>query len=238
MPLTPYGDKEYDLLLKLVSAATAVCDEFARDKGPSTELMVALDVAVHAHWKHQRVDAETRPIESAGSTKEDLQNFVVDFMTKQEPLGADFAKVLSDNIWELYSRDNAETRTRVEGECQPPAVFADPENVDCVTCYEQDEAKCFDGMCLRTGCRKRNERLASPTAVRDEREELIEQCAKIAERDTRSDLAKAHNYEPDFYRHAKHIAKSIRALLTTRAVGGESIQKETPLTKHKSTQNI
>jgi hypothetical protein len=30
-----------------------------------------------------------------------------------------------------------------------------------MTCYERDETLCEDGMCLRTGCRLRNQRLAA-----------------------------------------------------------------------------
>ena len=32
-----------------------------------------------------------------------------------------------------------------------------------ITCYERDEILCEDQMCLRTGCRIRNERLGSGT---------------------------------------------------------------------------
>lgn len=35
---------------------------------------------------------------------------------------------------------------------------------DGITCYEQDETLCADPMCLRTGCRLRNERLAATPA--------------------------------------------------------------------------
>jgi hypothetical protein len=38
-----------------------------------------------------------------------------------------------------------------------------------------------------------------------------EKCAKVAERDSRSILAKEVGYEPDFYKHARFIAAAIRA---------------------------
>jgi hypothetical protein len=33
--------------------------------------------------------------------------------------------------------------------------------VEGITCYERDEALCEDGMCLRCGCRLRNDRLSA-----------------------------------------------------------------------------
>jgi hypothetical protein len=43
-------------------------------------------------------------------------------------------------------------------------------------------------------------------------EAMREACAKIAERDTRSSLAKEHHYQPDWYLHGLSIAAEIRAL--------------------------
>ena len=39
-----------------------------------------------------------------------------------------------------------------------------------------------------------------------------EQCAAVAEKDQRSDLAKDLNYEPEFHRAGKRIAAAIRAM--------------------------
>lgn len=38
------------------------------------------------------------------------------------------------------------------------------ESAESITCYERDEGRCEDGMCLRTGCRLRNDRPASESA--------------------------------------------------------------------------
>lgn len=48
-----------------------------------------------------------------------------------------------------------------------------------ITCYEQDEILCDDGMCLRTGCRLRNERLASRQEVSVTVEELALRVAEL-----------------------------------------------------------
>lgn len=68
-----------------------------------------------------------RPVEGgAPSLRESSEKFIADFVAKQQPLGADFAKVLNDNLWDLYMKDDAETRRSDPGECQPPAGFAEP----------------------------------------------------------------------------------------------------------------
>lgn len=36
-----------------------------------------------------------------------------------------------------------------------------PDMVEGITCYERDETLCEDGMCLRCGCRLRNDRLSA-----------------------------------------------------------------------------
>lgn len=117
---------------------------------------------------------------------------------------------------------NAETRPSESAGSSPPAVFADPENGDCVTCYEQDEEKCFDGMCLRTGCRKRNERIASPTAVRDEVNEITAvNVIEILESEIGIKIKPIGNIRNDwtFETEILGMASAARriALLTTRA---------------------
>lgn len=50
------ADKEFDLLLRVASAATDLVNECVGDLPPSLGALARLSDAVHAHWKFQRGD--------------------------------------------------------------------------------------------------------------------------------------------------------------------------------------
>ncbi|MCS6326520.1 MAG: hypothetical protein H8K06_05455 [Nitrospira sp.] len=73
-----------------------------------------------------------------------------------------------------------------------------------------------------------------PASLSRIKAETIEECAKVAEKDRRSELAVKYDYMPDFQKCAIYIAEEIRSLGST----GEMDSEKTAQSKHSpSTQN-
>jgi hypothetical protein len=75
---------------------------FCADAVPTErDRLEALLRVAAAQWAHK--SAADQEIERRFIAR-DFAAFEADLRAKQEPLGADLEKVLSDNIWELYAR--------------------------------------------------------------------------------------------------------------------------------------
>lgn len=118
----------------------------------------------------------------------------------------------------VYGRDQGEINQEVGGVMVTLAAHCLAHGVDMHEAGETELARIWtkvDKIRAKQAAKPTGSALpiASPIpSDAGDREAIVEECARIAEQDDRSPLAREHGYEPEWYRVAKRTAQRIRAL--------------------------